>query len=224
LYAIRLVLNDVDASPSTVAEADASKIGGTDAPAIDAATAVAGQATPSGVEASGAAAKGDANMGADDGASTFAKYVCSLPDAKKALDKYIAGFSQQSPVLGHAPPCRSFRSLILMDEFDTYGAKIREAKSKSDIAEVQNSLKPFRGAAKDLLSMCKAAVTRLENAKKSVIKSQDEAKGDTRPSNPKRGRPRRADPLVTPQTLFRDAASQVDAHICEGVAFPPHEV
>jgi hypothetical protein len=55
-------------------------------------------------------------------ASTVTKFVISSGGHKKALSKYIASFGTvgDTPALGHAAPCRSYRSLVILDEFREY--------------------------------------------------------------------------------------------------------
>ena len=144
--------------------------------------------------------KPDEEVGGDaggcDSKSTVANfYQQTGGDGSKALKRYIASFSATSgkPELGSAPPCRSYRSLIVFSEFDTYSEKIEVCETKEALVAISNSMKPFKAAYTDLLSMSKAAVTRLKNAiddaKKDKAKGAD-AQGSSGPGK-KRGRPKR---------------------------------
>ncbi len=81
--------------------------------------------------------------------------------ASQAIRKYIAGFADSAPQLGHAAPCRSYRSLVCFEDFSEYSNDISKAKSREDIVGVQNSMKAFKTAYTDLLGMCKSACSRL---------------------------------------------------------------
>ena len=126
-----------------------------------------------------------------DNASTVHKFVKqSDGDAKKALRRYIAQFSDATAqkVLGNAPPCRSYQSLILFTEFEAYLDKFQQIEKKDDILQIQQSMKAFKTAYSDLISMAKAANKRLATAIETVIKEKEKAKvGETQPKGKGKG-------------------------------------
>jgi hypothetical protein len=100
------------------------------------------------------------------------------------------GFPKEtSPELGHAAPCRSYRSLICFSEFKDFSATIEKAMSRDDIAAVNLAMKAFKAAYADLLSMCKASVNRLKTTLESMTKKADQEK--VAAGAAKRGRPKK---------------------------------
>lgn len=89
-----------------------------------------------------------------------------------SLAKYIASFgdttSLRSSKVGTAPPCRSFRLLKCLGDFDQYVKLINAADHKTDIEKVKNSQLPHRTAISELLTMAKAAEGRLARALKTI--------------------------------------------------------
>lgn len=90
-------------------------------------------------------------------------------DAKLALRKFIVSFAHvesEQPSgecqLGKNPPCRSYRSLIHISEFDSIKSKLMSVQSKEGIQHLREEYKPFKPAIQDLLAMGKAAATRLD--------------------------------------------------------------
>ena len=90
-------------------------------------------------------------------------------DAKVALRKFVASFAHvenEQPSgecqLGKNPPCRSYRSLIHISEFDSIKSKLMNVQSKEGIQHLREEYKPFKSTIQDLLAMGKAAATRLD--------------------------------------------------------------
>ncbi len=79
--------------------------------------------------------------------------------AARSLKVFVAGFSSSKAT----PPCRSFRSLITLNEFDPYFAKLESASVEADLKSVAESVKPFKAALNDLLTMTRNASTALRN-------------------------------------------------------------
>jgi hypothetical protein len=107
--------------------------------------------------------------------------------------RHIGSPKESRPELGHAPPCRSFRSLVVFSEFNWYTTQIEQAMSREDIAAANLAMKPFKAAYADLLSMCKASVSRLKTTVDSLTKkAADEKVAATAASSSRgRGRPKK---------------------------------
>jgi len=104
---------------------------------------------------------------AADAQSTVQQFVTNAGgSATKALKKYIASFGEggTKTELGSQAPCRSYRLLRCLSEFSEIEAKLLTVQSKPEIAVLQASWKPFKSALGELVTMCKAAVTRLDGA------------------------------------------------------------
>ncbi|CAE7259215.1 unnamed protein product [Symbiodinium sp. CCMP2456] len=144
-------------------------------------------------QAQAAEAGQQAQKGAEDSASTVQKFAVDN-DAKKALRKYIAQFSDPNSqkVLGSAPPCRSYQSLILFSEFEAYLGKFEQIEKKDDIVQLQQEMKAFKTAYSDLISMAKAANKRLEAAIDGVGKRKAAAATEASTSGKGKGKRARA--------------------------------
>ena len=134
-------------------------------------------------------------------ASSFETFMRSSSfDAKKALRKYIASFStDEKKPLGSAPPCRSYQSLVVFAEFEEKLMEIEEAQTKERLIQIQNDMKPFKTAYADLLSMAKAAKSRLVSATQDALKQQQKRKEEqdqATQAKRKPGRPKKADAAV----------------------------
>ena len=107
--------------------------------------------------------------------STIAKFVQLHGSDDLALAKYIAGFTAgNSPVLGQAAPCRSYRSLVCLSVMNGLAPQLQAAESKGDITSAFNNFKVYRNAFADLLAMSKAAHGRLKNAIEEAKKKKSE--------------------------------------------------
>ena len=98
----------------------------------------------------------------EDKASTVAAWLRqSGGNAERALQKYIASFGSNSDgsKFGNAPPCRSYRALVRLSHFDAYLHEFEQCDSKAGIIEIQQRMKPFKGAYSELLSMARSAGT-----------------------------------------------------------------
>lgn len=111
-----------------------------------------------------------------DDLSTVAKFICTSGGTAKALKRYIAGFSAGNTVdqLGSQPPCRSYRYLLCLSEFEQLEEKLHKARSKEEISAAFAFYKPFKSAYTDLTSMARAAANRLKAALERVHKEQNE--------------------------------------------------
>ena len=113
-------------------------------------------------------------------------------DNKAALRKYIASFNTSDRAeLGKSPPCRSYRSLIPFEEFNLIETRLTDVQSKEEIQSLKDEFKPFKQAIQDLLSMGKAAATRLvycitqEVKRLEANQKQESAAASARISNDK---------------------------------------
>ena len=101
-------------------------------------------------------------------ASTLHKFAQASGSAHLALKRYIASFredAEDGPQLGTQPPCRSYRSLQVFSELNEADeAKIKQARTKEELAAIASASKPFKSAYQDLLTMAKAAANRAKHA------------------------------------------------------------
>ena len=97
--------------------------------------------------------------------STVARFCNDSGGARKALQRYIAGFaSRDTTVLGTQPPCAKYQSLRLLIEFDTYPSLVTKVTTKQQLATLSQEWKPFRCALAELHTMLKAALNRTRKA------------------------------------------------------------
>lgn len=102
--------------------------------------------------------------------STVGKLLDSLAgDYKKSLLKYIASFGDGTNKFGSNPPCRSYRSLVLFSDFDDIEQKLKQCSCQADITIITKDNIVFKQALRDLMGMCKSAITRLESTIKSAL-------------------------------------------------------
>ena len=87
----------------------------------------------------------------------------------RALRSFIASFRNTS---GGAPPCRSYRNLLVRCEFDDYVAKIDTVKSQEEIGTIKDSMKPFKTSINDLITQCQHADASLKKAIKAALKAK----------------------------------------------------
>jgi hypothetical protein len=93
--------------------------------------------------------------------------------AYRAMKQFIASFrsSKSAP-----PPCRSYRNLICLSEFEEFFDRIRVAQTANELKLIRETMKPFKAAYNDLVGQCRNAnsgLTRaLEAAKKSAQKTK----------------------------------------------------
>ena len=110
----------------------------------------------------------DKAAAASGAASTLHKFAQASGSAHLALKRYIASFcedAEDGPQLGTQPPCRSYRSLWVFSELnDAEEAKIKQARTKEELAAIAAASKPFKSAYQDLLTMVKAAANRAKHA------------------------------------------------------------
>ena len=91
--------------------------------------------------------------------------------ASAALKRYIASFgaSGKPTELGSQPPCRSYRSLRVLDELvQEEEAALRAATTKEELAACCRVNKVSKAAYNDLLTMARGAATRFVDAVKSA--------------------------------------------------------
>lgn len=102
-------------------------------------------------------------VGARSVASSVQNLVKKSGGAVAAMKKYIASFSGESQdcKLGSGPPCRSYRNLLVLSEYDELEKRLVAAKSKDDLATALAFYKPFKAAYSELITMAKGAATRL---------------------------------------------------------------
>ena len=140
-------------------------------------------------------------------ASTVSMFVNLVGgDAKKALRKYIAQFSSKDSanknLLGNAPPCRSYQSLILFSEFEDRSNDFENCQTKDAIAQIQKDMKPFKTALSDLLSISDAL--KQQQKEKDVANAKQEVKGN------KRGRPKKTSEQNVPILVEQPQGCAVD--------------
>ena len=155
-----------------------------------------------------------------DSKSTVSNFVQAAGGSKKkALEQYIASFASkgtgkgkksQGNQLGSAPPCRSFRSLITFEEFESrYSiSEIESMRSKQELITIVAKLKPFQEAYKDLLAMSKGAVVRLTNAMKENAEQKQKTVST---AAKKRGRPAKTAPKApspAPRKFVLEASAE----------------
>lgn len=110
-------------------------------------------------------------------ASTVAELVlCRKGDHRKALLKYIASFGDGAANFGNNPPCRSYRSLILLTDYGEIPGKLKKCHSAAEIAAVSKQYTIFKQALRDLVGMCKAAIARLDNSAKTALSASSNKK------------------------------------------------
>ena len=143
-------------------------------------------------------------------ASTVRQFVKSAGDFRKAMQKYIASFADAvtSSELGNAPPCRSYKSLIVLDQFRDCFPLIEAATSKDDIAQALAGLKAYKAAYIDLNAMCKAAANRLKNTVEAAKKKADAEKSNASSVGAKRGCPRKGETAVVGPAVENQRASE----------------
>jgi hypothetical protein len=181
----------------------------------EAAPALPGAAAPAAAQVVNVIGIGVGADGADDRASTVGVFLKSASgDRLKAMRKYIAGFQSATPELGHAPPCRSYRSLVCFEEFDEYTCRIEKAQSREDLAAVQLSMKAFKGALTDLITVCKSSATRVNSTVESVKKKNEAEKASSADGSRKRGRPRKD--AIVGELSFVESPAGVHLGLCLG--------
>ena len=74
------------------------------------------------------------------------------------------------------PPCRSFRLLVLVKDYDKAISEFENIKSKAELEAVGQRYKLYKGAHKDLITMCKGATLRLTDASKRATEEADSQK------------------------------------------------
>ena len=70
------------------------------------------------------------------------------------------------------PPCRSYRNLISLVDFDEFFDKFELAATPADLTSIKAEVKPFKGALNDLIQTSRAAVTAMKSAMKAGIKQK----------------------------------------------------
>ena len=77
----------------------------------------------------------------DFGAASSLNVSHSCPKRiSKALKAYIASYRNSQ----HPPPCRSYRNLMTLVEFQEFFKKIELAEFPADLVAVKNEVKPFK--------------------------------------------------------------------------------
>ena len=88
--------------------------------------------------------------------------------AVAALRSYIASFSSQSDLgLGNQPPCREYRYLLNLEEFDTQEERLSQCRSVKAIGQSKSFYKISKAAYTDLTTMAVVAEKRLARAIKT---------------------------------------------------------
>jgi hypothetical protein len=188
LYAVRLILGEPDPSSPIDDKLAGAKDEQTHSPTED--------------------LLGDGDDNKSDKVSTVRRFVTASGDFSQAMRLYIASFADagSNPALGHAPPCRSYRSLQCLSELDSHIPLIEAATSKDAITVTAVHLKPVKLAYTDLLAMCKSAAARLKTTWETAQKKKNEEKDTT--STQKRGRPKKDDlKVVTAPAVDNSVAS-----------------
>jgi hypothetical protein len=114
----------------------------------------------------------------EEAATTVEKFIQRHGGSTKALKKYIASFSgpEISKELGSQPPCRSYRTLRCLSEWEDVEAKLADAKTKEEITAIHAASKPFKQAYSDLMNMAKAACNRATHAIKKALENTEKSK------------------------------------------------
>ena len=71
------------------------------------------------------------------------------------------------------PPCRSYRQLITLSEFDKYFDEFDSAESKKELAASKKNLSAFKRAQNDLMVQADLAHTALVKGAKPAIKQRE---------------------------------------------------
>jgi len=105
---------------------------------------------------------------------------------QEALKKFIAGFMQIGATaaakgdararLGQAPPCREYRSLVCLCDFEGMIEKILMAESQQDITNAVANMVPWKAAIQDILSSSKAWERRVSSKNATADKSKQTTK------------------------------------------------
>ena len=88
--------------------------------------------------------------------------VSASANGQVALKKFIAQCTDNTIT----PPCRSFRLLVLDKDYDKAISEFENIKTKAELEAVGQRYKFYKGAHKDLITMCKGATLRLSDASK----------------------------------------------------------
>ena len=75
------------------------------------------------------------------------------------------------------PPCRSYRNLIVLDEFDLFFAKYDDCLTSKQLQEAKKCAKPFKAAYNDLISQWIAAADSLKRGYRAAVKAAAVARG-----------------------------------------------
>ena len=79
------------------------------------------------------------------------------------------------------PPTRTYRSLVLLDSFDEFTEKFKNAKRDVDLVNVKSEMKAFKDAYNHLIALTKTGISTLEKAQEAVLNSKKE-KGGAQPA------------------------------------------
>ena len=103
---------------------------------------------------------------------------CKLQEklAYRGMKQFIASFrsSKSAP-----PPCRSYRNLICLSEFEEFFARIRVAQTANELKLIREEMKPFKTAYNDLVGQSRNANLGLTRALEAAKKSAEKTKART---------------------------------------------
>lgn len=122
------------------------------------------------------AGRGKLHEGAE---SSVDIYACASKRTSKALRTWLSSLRHGTT----APPCRSYRNLITIDEVQVFFEKIEEANAPGDISAVKTEVKPFKLAMNDLIQTTRASLTSLKAAMKAGRRQKEkDEEGERRAS------------------------------------------
>ena len=105
---------------------------------------------------------------------------------QKRLMAYLATFREKadgSSVVGVSPPCRSYKNLITLNDYDSHFAALEKAKSPDMLTQSIENLKPFKSALNELVTLSRGALLSLERALRAAAKQEESRKAGCKPNS-----------------------------------------
>ena len=115
--------------------------------------------------------------------------------------------------MGTQEPCRSYRSLLVLKQFEVVETKLLQSRTRDDISSTINYYKPFKSALADLLAMSKSGTKRLTAAVERALKARSDAKQQQQQQKHKAGAKRRL-------AVARKTQSVHESALAMGIGMP----
>ena len=96
-----------------------------------------------------------------------------MPPASDPTESALSRFKAN---LNQSPPCRSYKQLLLITDFEAITEELAAADSPAGLVKVSKSWQVFKQAIKDLTTMGKSSATRLKSAITTAAKELDTQK------------------------------------------------